>query len=283
MMLSMNHSPLGDMDFGFATFAQMVQDTIGVSIPPSKRKMIENRLGNRVRELGLRDVQDYFRHLFEGDTLGSEMGYIEEVVTTNKTDFFREIDHFHYLRDEVLKNHARRGTQGMFKAWSAAASTGAESYSMAMLLAEHALAYPGFGWGVLGTDISTRVLDHARRGIYSSSVIEPVPAALRSRYLHEGQNEWRGKWRISPTLRNRVHFRRLNLMNADYNVDTNLDVIFLRNVLIYFDPEVQVTVLHRIGRHLAPGGHLFVGHSEGMVVRMPHFRQVAPSVYRKDA
>lgn len=282
MTPAMDHSPLGEPSFGFDAFAQMVQDTIGVCIPETKRKMIENRLACRVRELGLQNVQEYFRHLFQDEALGAEMRHIEEAVTTNKTDFFREIDHFHFLRQVILGTASRQTSNGMFKAWSAAASNGAESYTLAMVLAEHALAYPDFQWGVLGTDISGRVLDHAKRGIYSTSVIAPVPQDLRSRYLHEGRNEWQGKWRITPALRNRVRFRKLNLMNEDYNVDINLDVIFLRNVLIYFDPEVQLSVLRRIGRHLAPGGHLFVGHSEGMVVRMPQFRQVAPSVYRKE-
>ena len=282
MTLSMAQDPASEAHFGFDAFVRMVHDTIGICIPQTKRHMIEARLGNRVRALGLRSTQDYFRHLFAEGGLSSEMAHIEETVTTNKTDFFREVDHFHYLRDVILGNQVRNGRNVMFKAWSAAASYGAESFSMAMILAEHALAYPGFTWGVLGTDISQRVLDHASRAIYSHGVIAPVPPALRSRYLFEGQNEWQGKWRISPLLRNRVHFKKLNLIGAEYDVDPNLDIIFLRNVLIYFDPEDQLAVLRRVGRHLAPGGHLFVGHSESMIVRMPQFSQVAPAIYRKE-
>lgn len=283
MTLVMNQAPLGDAQQGFEAFARMVQDSIGVCIPQTKRGMIETRLASRVRALGLNNIQEYFRHLFENDGLTSEMRHIEETVTTNKTDFFREIDHFHYLRTVILGSNQTRAGSGVFKAWSAAASTGAESYSIALLLAEHALAYPGFNWGILGTDISGRVLEHARRGIYSDTVIAPVPEALRNRYLYAGQNEWQGKWRMSPALRNRVHFKKMNLIQEDYNVDRDLDIIFLRNVLIYFDPDMQLAVLHRVGRHLAPGGHLFVGHSESMIVRMPHFRQVAPAIYRKEA
>jgi chemotaxis protein methyltransferase CheR len=272
-----------DANFGFEEFVRMVHDSIGVCIPQTKRNMIESRLGNRVRALGLTSVQDYFRHLFVEGGLVSEMAHIEETVTTNKTDFFREVDHFHYLRDVILANEVRHGGNRLFKAWSAAASNGAEAFSMAMILAEHALAFPGFNWAALGTDISGRVLEHARRAIYSHNVIEPVPSALRNRYLHEGQNEWQGKWRISPVLRNRVRFKKLNLIDDDYKIDSNIDIIFLRNVLIYFDPDDQLTVLRRVGRHLAPGGHLFVGNSESMVVRMPHFRLVAPAIYRKEA
>lgn len=282
MIQAVARPPVMEPNRGFDVFVRMVHDTIGVCIPETKRNMIEARLAVRVRALGLRSVQDYFRHLFEEGGLNTEMPHIEETVTTNKTDFFREVDHFHYLRDMILGKKTRSDGNTKFKAWSAAASTGAESFSMAMLLAEHALVYPGFNWAVLGTDISDRVLEHAKRGIYSHSAIEPVPAALRSRYLFEGQNEWQGKWRISPSLRNRVRFKKLNLMKEDYDVDMNLDVIFLRNVLIYFDTDDQLAVLRRVGRHLAPGGHLFVGNSESMIVRMPHFRQVAPATYRKE-
>lgn len=282
MNTTITQSPIGENQFGFDTFTRMVHETMGVCIPQTKRHMIEARLANRVRVLGLRNSQDYFRHLFVDGGLSAEMVHIEETVTTNKTDFFREIDHFHYLRDVVLPNSARRAGPGKFKAWSAAASNGAESFTIAMILAEHALAYPGFDWAVLGTDISNRVLEHARRAIYSENVVAPVPGALRSRYLHEGQNEWQGKFRIAPVLRNRVRFKKLNLIDDVYTVDLNLDIIFLRNVLIYFDPEDQLAVLRRIGQHLAPGGHLFVGHSESMVVRMPQFSQVAPAIYRKD-
>ena len=282
MTLTMTQTPLGEANFGFDAFVRMVHDTIGVCSPQTKRHMIETRLGNRVRALGLKNTQDYFRHLFTEGGLDSEMPHIAETVTTNKTDFFREVDHFYYLRDVVLENEVRHGRNGLFKVWSAAASNGAEAFSMAMILAEHALSFPGFNWAALGTDISNRVLEHARRAIYSHNVIEPVPAALRNRYLYEGQNEWQGKWRISPGLRNRVQFKKLNLIEEDYNVDTDIDIIFLRNVLIYFDPDDQLTVLRRVGRHLAPGGYLFVGNSESMIVRMPNFRQVAPAIYRKE-
>ncbi|GGC14400.1 chemotaxis protein methyltransferase [Marivita lacus] len=267
---------------GFDSFTRMVHDTIGICIPQTKRNMIEARLGSRVQALGLRDIQDYFRHLFVEGGLRSEMVHIEETVTTNKTDFFREKDHFQYLRDTILGGRTQQNGTAMFRAWSAASSTGAEPYSMAMLFAEHALVSPDFNWRVLGTDISGRVLEHARRGIYSGTVIDPVPDALRARYLFEGQKEWQGKWRIAPLLRNRVHFKKLNLMNDEYEVDANLDVIFLRNVLIYFDPEDQLAVLRKVARHVAPGGHLFVGNSESMIVRMSHFRQVAPAIYRKE-
>jgi chemotaxis protein methyltransferase CheR len=280
--MTMTETPSGEAPLGFQTFARMVHDTIGVCIPETKRGMIEARLGARVRALGLRDAQDYFRHLFAEGGLRGEMAHIEETVTTNKTDFFREVDHFNYVKDVILDGGYWRNRNGKFKAWSAAASTGAEPFSLAMLLAEHSIAHPDFDWAVLGTDISGRVLEHARRAIYSSNLVEPVPEALRNRYLHEGQNEWAGKSRIVPALRKRVQFKKLNLMSQDYDVDFDLDIVFLRNVLIYFDPDDQLTVLRKVGRHLAPGGHLFVGNSESMIVRMPYFRQVAPAIYRKD-
>ncbi len=283
MIMAMEQNPLGKVYGGFDAFAQMVHETIGVCIPETKRNMIEARLSSRVRELGYGNVQDYFKHLFQEGGLTAEMEHIEETVTTNKTDFFREIDHFHYLKDVILPQETRRDPNRMFKAWSAASSNGMECYSIAMLLAEQAISYLNFNWGVLGTDISSRVLKAARNGIYSEAMVEPVPAPLRARYLHEGQDDWAGKWRVCPTLRNRVHFQKSNLMHEEYKVDANLDVVFLRNVLIYFDTNDQLDVLQKVGRHITPGGHLFVGHSESMIVRMPQFRQVAPAIYRKES
>lgn len=270
---------------GFARFAAEVHDRIGVKLSASKQLMVEGRLRRRVATLGLPDIEAYFRFLFEQDGLETEIDAIIDAVTTNKTDFFREPEHFDLLIRRILPERlaARpaRGSAGMFKVWSAAASTGVEAYTTAMVLAEAARRLGGFEWGVLGTDINSEVLEAARRGVYSDAVCEPVPPDCRDRYLMQGRGGQAGRWRIAPELRRRVRFNQLNLMDARYPVETGLDVIFLRNVLIYFDPADQARVISNLARHLGPGGHLFVGHSESMIVDDPAFQQIGPSVFRK--
>lgn len=270
----------------FDQFTRMVQEAIGVRLPASKRLMVESRLGRRMRELGFTSAEDYFRHIFDGGALEEELGTIFDAVTTNKTDFFREAEHFIQLTEKLiparLSKRKASGAGSMFKVWSAAASTGAEAYTAAMVLADRASRRGEFEWGILGTDINTRVLAEARRAIYPAATIAPVPAPFRERFLMRGHGERVGQWRIIPGLRRRVRFQQLNLMDKTYPVDHDLDVIFLRNVLIYFDPADQAKVIARLASHLAPQGHLFVGHSEGMVVRHPALTQVGPAVFRKD-
>lgn len=170
----------------------------------------------------------------------------------------------------------------MFKVWSAAASTGAEAYTAAMVLADRASRRGDFEWGILGTDINTQVLQQARLATYSDAVIDPVPTSFRDRFLMRGQSGHEGQWRVVPGLRRRVHFQQMNLMDAAYPVDHDLDVIFLRNVLIYFDARTQAEVVRKLVSHLAPQGHLIVGHSESMVVRLAGMTQISPAIYRKD-
>ena len=265
----------------YGRFADLVRDEIGVKLPPTKQLMVESRLRRRMINLGYATVQEYFQHLFAEGGLEAERDVIFDAVTTNKTDFFREISHFDLLAKTILpaahQRHQRAGS--MAKLWSAAASTGAEAYTMAMVSQLFAEANPGFGWGVLGTDINTEVLRQARTAIYSSDVIAPVPPDLRERFWMRGEGEHAGSWRIVPELRQRTRFQRLNLMETNYPIDRDLDVIFLRNVLIYFGPEDQERVIGAMADHLVRGGHFIVGHSESMVVRDARFTQIAPAVF----
>ena len=270
----------------FDRFSRMVQQSIGVQLPASKRVMVESRLRRRVAELGLGTVDDYFRHLFDNGGLAQELDTIFDAVTTNKTDYFREAEHFIHLTERIIPARLSRrqatGRSSMFKVWSAAASTGAEAYTAAMVLADRESRRGAFEWRILGTDINRKVLIEAKRAIYSDAVVQPVPAAFRDRFLMRGEGPQRGNWRVSADLRRRVNFQKLNLMDTHYSVDRDLDVIFLRNVLIYFSEEDQARVIAQLASHLAHHGHLIVGHAEGMVVRHPNLRQVGPAVYRKE-
>lgn len=285
----MSHHRVSDMideTPRFERFSRMVQDTIGVQLPASKKVMVESRLRRRITELGLRTVDDYFRHLFDNGGLTDELDTIFDAVTTNKTDYFREAEHFIHLTERIIPARLSRrqatGRSSMFKVWSAAASTGAEAYTAAMVLADRESRRGAFEWRILGTDINRKVLTEAKRAVYSDATVQPVPAAFRDRFLMRGQGAQKGNWRVIPDLRRRVNFQKMNLMDTHYPVDRDLDVIFLRNVLIYFSEVDQARVIDQLASHLAPQGHLMVGHAEGMVVRHPGLRQVGPAVYRKE-
>ncbi len=266
-------------------FRSVIHDITGIQMPPNKDVMIESRLRRRLIDLNLPSIDAYLKFLFDGNALEEEIPLLVDLLTTNKTDFFREEAHFLILRNHLVPEalaRTRPGGRARFRLWSAAASTGAEAWSAAMVLAQIASEDPRLDWAILGTDISGRVLQIARTAIYSASELGPVPADLRDAYVMTGREGTVVRGRIVPELRARVHFVAMNLMEMPYPIETELDVIFLRNVLIYFKPEVQNRVITAISRHLRSDGHLIVGHSESMTVRVPDLHQVAPGVFRRE-
>jgi chemotaxis protein methyltransferase CheR len=268
----------------FARLAEMVSEYVGIRLPPSKRIMLEGRLRKRVRTLGLPSIAEYCRLLANDDYLEAEFIHLVDAATTNKTDFFREPKHFDCLRDEIVPDllaHRRPHTGHILKVWSAASSMGAEAYSIAMLLADMGQAGASFNFAILGTDISTEVLAQARRAVYPEEMIRPIPPDIQMRYLMRARDgRSGGLHRIVPELRRRCRFVRLNLMDRAYPFDRDVDVIFLRNVLIYFDKPTQEAVIGRLVAHLRPGGYLLLGHSESMIGTALQLRQIAPSVFQ---
>jgi chemotaxis protein methyltransferase CheR len=269
-------------DRHFQTVADLIQARIGIQIPETKRTMVEGRLRKRMRALDLESLEAYGTHLFEDGHLAEEFAHIIDCVTTNKTDFFREPAHFEHLRDDLVPVLCRRrGGSPRLKIWSAAASTGAEAYTLAMVLQAMIAAGHAFSYAILGTDISTEVLRVATDAIYPEEMLAQIPPAFR-RYVMASRDPERKLGRIVPELRSRVRFQRLNLMDAYYAVDQDVDVIFCRNVLIYFDKDIQKTVLGRLALHLRPGGFLIVGHSESMAgTGVPGLQQVSSTIFRK--
>jgi len=281
--------PLGDHleERHFNAIATLVERNAGIKLPLTKRTMVEGRLRKRVRVLGLRGLADYGRLLFERDGLDKEYVHLIDCVSTNKTDFFREPSHFDFLlRTAVPALRGLRGARSTkLKVWSAACSIGAEAYTIAMVLQGLANdsrgAAGGLSFSILGTDISTQVLEAARTAIYPASFVAPVPAPLQQRYLMRARDPAQDTVRIAPELRRRVHFEHLNLMDQAYPFDRDIDVIFCRNVLIYFDRQTQAAVLSRLVSHLRPGGYLLLGHSESMAgAGIPGLHSVAPTVYQ---
>ena len=270
-------------DKHFAAISKVIETRVGIKLPQTKRTMVEGRLRKRVRALGLSGLQAYGAHLFERGGLDDELIHLIDCVTTNKTDFFREPSHFEFLRDVAVPQITQRqgGRPPQLKIWSAASSTGAEAYTAAMVLQDMVAAGKVARFSILGTDVSTEVLKDARSAIYSRAFVAPVPAAMQQRYLMRSKNPGEDVVRVAPELRRCVHFERLNLMDESYPFDRDVDVIFCRNVLIYFDRPTQAAVLSRLASHLRPGGYLMLGHSESMAGSgVDQLRAVVPTVYQ---
>lgn len=270
---------LGDRDFD--RLSALINRVAGIKMPRNKVLMLEGRLRRRVRAKGLATIAQYCNWLFTGTNLDGEIVYLINAVTTNKTDFFREPRHFDFLVNSVLPDLAAKG-RASIRAWSAACSTGAEPYTMAMLLDAFARDSQGPDFGILATDLDTEVLEIARRGVFAGEMVKPVPPVLRQRYVLQALGAGRTEVRMAPSLRSAIGFARLNLMDERYPVGEPMDLIFCRNVLIYFDRPTQERVVRRLVSCLRPGGYLFLGHSESITgIDLP-LVPVANTVFRRN-
>jgi chemotaxis protein methyltransferase CheR len=265
----------------FRRLAELIHGYSGIKMPPGKRTMLEGRLRRRMRATGFQEVNAYCAFLFDEGGLERELIHLIDAVTTNKTEFFREPAHFQFLLERGLPAlvGARRRS---LKAWSAACSTGAEPYTLAMVIEEYAAGVgQRLDYSILCTDLCTEVLREAQAGVFPAGMIAPVDEALRRRYVMRPRDESRGVVRITPELRARLSFARLNLMDEAYPAPTDMDLVFCRNILIYFDKPTQAKVLERLVSHLRRGGYLFLGHSESIVgIDLP-VRPIANTVFQK--
>ena len=248
--------------------------------------MLEIRLRRRARDLGIDSLAAYIAHVQTSEGRRREWSNLVDAVTTHKTDFFREPGHFDYLtRDALpaLDRLAGGGSGRTLLAWSAACSTGEEPYTLAMVLSKHGdeIAPRPFRFRIWASDISAAVLETARRAIYPETALAPAPTPLRRKYVLRSRDRRQPLVRMAPEIRAAVQFRQLNLMEEDYGFTDPLDVVFCRNVMIYFDRDTQQTVAQRISRTLRCGGYLFMGHSESLNGLDLPFEQVAPSIYRR--
>lgn len=263
----------------YERIAQMVSAHTGIRLTAAKKMMVEGRLRKRVRATGSKNIESYCRSLFEHDGINAEFQHVVDAITTNKTDFYREPAHFELLAKraipELIAKPQRNGR--MVKVWSAASSTGAEAYTIAMILADLATAY-GFKFAVLGTDICMEVLAAAQRAVYTEEAVSAIPPDQRRRFLLHARRAT--EFRVVPELRRLVRFEHLNLMDNEYPVDCDVDVIFLRNVLIYFDKPTQKRVVKQLLGHLRPGGFLFLGHSESMIAGEFGLREIGSAAFQ---
>lgn len=267
----------------YAFLATLVHGRSRIQLGPDRQALVAGRLAGRLRELGLAGYDDYCR-LLESSAAEEEVERLIEIIATNHTHFFREPAHFDVLAREVLPRLAveRRGA-GPLAVWSAAASSGEEPYTLAIVLAEFAAAHPGLAWRVHASDISRRMLDRCRTAIYEAEKVSLPDERLLRRHFLRGFGEREGFYRVKPELRGRVSVEHVNLFQAAYPLAPGLDVIFCRNVMIYFDPASRQELLDRLAAMLAPGGYLFVGHAESLLGLEHALESVWPSVYRRRA
>ncbi len=279
---SIIHQPYSQSlsDKEFKCLRDFIEARCGINLAEPKKALLEGRIRKRLRHLGIPTFEDYCRYLFSPDGLAGELSHMIDAVTTNKTDFFREPWHFEYLTKTVLPEWSDRGRRTVH-VWSAGCSTGEEPYTLAVFLNEFAGRCLGFSYSILATDISTRALERAVAGVYEESSIKPIPYPLRKKYLLRSKDPGKKLVRMVPELRNRVEFRRLNLMEDDFGIGKPVDVIFCRNVIIYFGKTTQERLIQKFYRQLAPGGYLFLGHSETLNNLNVPLVYAAATVYRK--
>lgn len=264
----------------FERLASYIYDYSGIKMPSSKRTMLEGRLRRRLRSTGHSTFDAYCDHLFRNDGLEAESVYLIDAVTTNKTDFFREPKHFDYMTSHMLPEFHQAGLRRL-RVWSAACSTGAEPYTLAMVMQDYMDRHGGPDYEIVGSDLSTDVLEAALRGVYSHEMITPVPAEMRQRWVMAARDPKRREVRIHPQLRAKLALARLNLMDESYTVGDAFDMIMCRNVMIYFDKPTQAKVLKRLCDRLKRGGYLYIGHSESITgIELP-LVSVANTVFRK--
>lgn len=272
-------------DGEFNRFSRLVQDLCGIKMPPVKKTMLEARLRKRMRALGLGSFKEYWKYIDSVEGKRNEIIHMIDVVTTNKTDFFREPAHLEYLYNSALPDLLKdRGddNRSNVRVWSAGCSTGKEAYSIAMVMSEYSRNVRKLNFSILGTDISTDVLEKAAKGIYKQEKADTIPTEYRKRYLLKSKDPEKQLIRVAPEIRSLVSFGRLNFLDEDYGFKADFDIVFCRNVIIYFDRENQQRILRRICSHIVSGGYLFTGHSETLHGMELPIKPMAPSVYKKE-
>jgi len=253
-----------------------------IRLGEDKQALLANRLRHRLKELAISSYKNYCQ-LLDSVAGPEEIEHLVDLITTNHTKFFREPEHFSFLAKKalpaLLPRHLKEGAP--LKVWSAACSSGEEPYTLAIALSEAMRAYPSVPWEIFASDISRRMLDRAQQGIYRMEAVEPVPPDLLKRYFQEGVGARTGFCRVKAEVRSRVMFHRINLFQPEYPVPSRFQVIFCRNVMIYFDAASRATLVHRLSQHLAHGGYLIVGHSESLFGIRHSLESIQQGVYYK--
>lgn len=262
----------------FIKFKELIYQEAGIKLTDLKKALIQARLSKRLRLLGLSSYRDYYQYLI--DNYNDEKIEFINAITTNKTEFFREFKHFEYMRDYCLPDFQERGRKTI-KIWSAGCSTGEEAYSIAITVREF------FGFAktpeikILATDIDTNVLEKAYSGLYSLEQVKDIDVSVLKKYFMRGTGVNEGLFKVKDEIRKMVTIRRLNLLDGSYPMKGKMDIIFCRNVIIYFDRPTQKVLFERFSRYLDDDGYLFIGHSENLTSITNRFTLLGHTIYRK--
>ncbi|MBX3303985.1 MAG: protein-glutamate O-methyltransferase [Nitrospira sp.] len=262
----------------FHRFRTLIYNESGIALSEQKQSLLASRLSKRLRDLGLETFSEYYDHVMS-DPSREEFTRMLDLISTNKTDFFRESKHFDYLRDRILPELEQ---EKRIRIWSSACSTGEEPYTIAITLFESVKNPAQWDFKILASDLSTRVLAKAAAGTYDEDRFRGVPPEVVRRHFLRGRGVRTGLFKAKPHLAATIQFRRLNLMDERFPIKTPLDLIFCRNVMIYFDRPTQERLVNKFYRYLKPGGYLFTGHSESLQWVDHPFKAWAPTIYRKE-
>jgi chemotaxis protein methyltransferase CheR len=276
--------PLVLSDADFRRLSAFIESELGIRMPATKRIMLESRLQKRLRRFGFDSYGKYVDYVFSSEGRETELINMIDAVTTNKTDFFREAEHFDYLVGTIVPAAEARDGAGLkrpFSVWSAGCSTGEEPYTIAMVLEEMRAARVAFSYRIFASDLSTQVLGKARDAVYDEAKAEVVPLTFKKKYMLRSREKDRCLVRMKPEIRAKVSFGRINFMDESYPVTETFDVVFCRNVIIYFERTVQEAILRKLCEHIRPGGWLILGHSETLTGMQMPLKSVAPTIYER--
>ncbi len=265
----------------FQVFSSFIYSQYGIKMPPVKRIMLQGRLLKRIRDLNMSSYSDYKDYFFSKEGQQKEIFNFLNVVTTNKTDFFREPVHFNFLLDTILPQYADQNPGSFFKVWSAGCSSGEEPYTISVILNEFKILKPNFNFSIQGTDISHNVLNKAARGVYAANKVELMPIDYKKKYFLKSKDQETPTVRVNPILQKNLTLKYINLINGSYDIQESFDVIFCRNVLIYFDRETQEQVITKLSGFLKPGGYFFIGHSESLSGMNVPLKHIKPTIFQK--
>ena len=266
----------------FRKLSRFITEHAGIKMPDAKKVMLQSRLQKRLRHLNMSNYKEYVDYVFSENGIQNELIHMLDVVSTNKTDFFREPVHFEFLEKNLLPEYINQfPLSRSIKIWSAGCSSGEEVYTIAITLAEFQKNHPGLGYSIIGTDISTDILRKAVNAIYKEEKIDNIPIDLKKKYFLKSKDRSKKLVRIIPELRNKAYFARMNLMDSSYDLNDTFDVIFCRNTLIYFNRDIQEQVINKLIRKLRKGGYFFIGHSESIMGMDVPLKQIKPTIFQR--
>jgi chemotaxis protein methyltransferase CheR len=266
----------------FKKLSEFIYTNYGIKMPEAKRIMLQSRLQKRLRALSMDNFNEYIEYVFSKEGQSHEVINMIDVVSTNKTDFFREPVHFDYINTYIIPSIIGSKTSSTtIKVWSAGCSSGEEPYTLAITFEELKQYYPGLSYQIHSSDISSVKLQEAMNAIYKEDKIDNLPLHIKRKYFLKSKNREEKKVRIIPDIRQKISFSRLNLMDGTYGINEKFDIIFCRNVLIYFDRETQEDVINKLCTALKPGGYFFLGHSESITNFNVPLKQIKPTFFQR--